>query len=460
MKHLTRLICFAFTALACGAPPQEPQGVTSGGKSAIPAGAAVTYDMPAYKDLATVDGLPGTPTTMSDNGVPMIDGVERPDYLPGNINDLDNRRARVTVDNPTGEYLFTLDALYPGEEDGTQPVLDNPAIAGFRNEQERYNYYLVHPVPKNEGDIGKVGLPMVSDTFHGWAFNLGGPAGYTIKGACWAQANAGSNCAFPTRKTWTWGVYWDEPSFGSLCGFLPSQGGTGVPFFVIDPINYIQEAFDAWRPEITTRTVQSGTIDANGAEQLAVLCGQLPSLSGGIPAFFGAVLAQGGPYGDLQRRVTNAKDAYGSCANSPGSGSSAFPTGMYEYSEGQIVYSASNMYDRATLCSANINASDVLHNASFNTFTHEFGHVLGFAHASTGLMAATKRSCADFFNARVNTVTSDYHAAMADFDPNGTTWHFGAHDLHCTPGIPATPALLPGPADNSTNSVNPNNTAD
>jgi hypothetical protein len=369
--------------------------------------------------VGEVNGLPGTPLEVSPNGIPIIEGVERPDYADTGINSFANRLARVAPDNPTGEYRFLIDELGPDEG-----VIDDDR-AGFRSGLEEYTWRLTHPNVTHEKAF------WLSAIFHGKAFNRNADGSPNALGACWLAENAGQDCEFPSSKAWKWRLAWgNEPGDEySTCNVQPPSG-TFPPTFFQDPGHWIQEAFDGWGSNITMTHTLSHT------ENLTIFCEPMP----GSP--FGAILGRSGSYGNLTRRVTNAKDAYpGAChlAHTP----AAFPKGLYTYSLAQMSYSADNMWQRSLLCNGNQNDPDMLHTPAVNMFMHELGHVLGFAHFSSGVMA-TGGNCDLFFH-QTNSVPQVFKDVLGIYTPTSGTFKF-INGHTCADDSDST---LPAPLPNS-----------
>lgn len=360
--------------------------------------------------VGEVNGLPGTPLEWSGNGLPIIEGVERPDYADDGINSFDKRLARRTEQNPTGEYRFNLDELGPQEL-----IADADDRAGFRNGMEEYTWRLTHK------DVLHSKATFSSYVFHGKAFTTNSDGSLNALGACWLNENAGKDCEFPSKKKFSVKDYFAI----HIDGLPPCNNRPPVGVFAIDagnqPSVYIQAGADMWKPE--------ATLVQDGGDQISVFCDDLPG------SHFGGVLGSSGGFGGTRRRVTNAKDAYPRCANAVAS----FPRGLFTYDLGEVRYDPINLYDRGLLCGADKNSPDMLKIASTNMFAHEFGHVLGFAHFSTGIMA-TGTDCGVFYS-QLRTIPSAFHKALRDFTPNSGTFKFA--DIATCNAPPVLPTPLP-----------------
>lgn len=382
---------------------QEPSLVTP--EAAAPTEPAVPVG------VGEVNGLPGTPLERGPNGLPVIEGVERPDYADDGINAFEKRWDRRTDENPTGEYRFELDPLGPKEW-----IADADDQAGFRNGLEEYTWRLTHQSVLHDKGIFR------SNVFHGKAFNHNADGSLNALGACWLPENAGQDCEFPSKKRFSVKDYFHIHLDGLLpCDNTPPAGllaNVGN-----QPSVYIQAGADMWKPE--AQLVQ------DGGDEVSVFCDDLPG------SHFGGILGSSGGFGATSRRVTNAKDAYPSCSV-PGA---AFPKGLYTYALGEVRYDPINLYDRGLLCGADKNSPDMLKIASTNMFAHEFGHILGFAHFSTGIMA-TGTDCGVFYS-QLRVVPAVFHQAIGNFSPTSGTFNFAAG------GTCGVPPLLPVPLANS-----------
>lgn len=371
--------------------------------------------------VGEVNGLPGTPLELSANGIPIIEGIERPDYSDEGINSFAKRLERRSETNPTGEYQFQLDALGPQEW-----VADADDRAGFMNGLEEYTWRLTHPNVTHEKGT------FTSAVFHGKAFSTNSDGSINALGACWLPQNAGKDCEFPDSKSLTYRLAFGDGAGDSFshCNQLPPNG-TLEPTFYQDPSDWLQEAFNIWSPEVTMTEIVPHT------ERVTVWCPQ--SLPGSF--FFGVMGASGGD-GTTTRRVTNAHDAPGCNGVTPTG--AAFPRGMFTYHAGNIEYSADNLYQRALACTTVAMRQDsaLLHNASVNMFAHELGHVMGFAHFSTGIMQ-TGGNCGLFYT-QIRVLPQAFHTAMAGFSPNSGTYHFIP-----PAGTECGPTILPTPSDDS-----------
>jgi hypothetical protein len=349
--------------------------------------------------VGEVNGLLGTPLEVSPRGMPIIEGVERPDYSEEGINSFDKRMARRTDTNPTGEYRFPWHDAEP-----TEWIADADDRAGFRNGLEEYTWRLTHPNVLHEK------ANFVSAVFHGRAFTTDGNGGILALGACWLPQNAGKDCEFPNskNKVWRWRSGSAPQDSFSFCNQTPPSGSMAPPFYA-DPLTWAQIGFDLWRPEaVMTET-------ATATEKITVWCPQ--SLPGSV---FGGVMGASGGDGPTPRRVTNAADAPGGTLCS----GSSFPKGLYTYDAGNIQYSGDNLYQRALLCTtaAERDNDQLFQIASINMFAHEMGHFLGFAHFSTGIMQ-TGGDCSLFYHQQ-RTLPQSFHDALAKFSPNSGTYKF------------------------------------
>jgi len=409
---MNRIIIAALLALGCAgsdttelasAPPVQQADAPP----AVPVG------------VGEVNGLPGTPLERSANGIPIIEGIERFDYADDGINSFEKRWERRTPENPTGEYRFPMHDAEP-----TEVLSGDDGSAGFRDGLEEYTWNLTHP-DRKKGIFS-------SAVFHGRAFTTDGNGGIIGLGACWTAQNAGKDCEFPSKKNFTWRLAWGDSGTDanfSRCNQQPPNG-TMEPAFYQDPSFWFQEALNVWKPEVNWTHVVSHT------EEVTIWCPQ--SLPG---SNFGGVMGSSGGDGATPRRVTNAKDSPG-CSSAPAG--TAFPKGLYTYGNGNIEYSADNMYQRSILCTsiAQRDDSNLLHNASVNMFAHEIGHVMGFAHFPSGLMQ-TAGNCGLFYNT-LKTLAPAFHQAMAAFSPNSGTFKFIGAEPICGQNT-----LLPVPSDDN-----------
>lgn len=427
-----------------------------GGAETITSKEATALDPNEYYEgvkigLGTVDGLPGTPTEVSPRGVPLIDGVERPDYLPDGINSWDKRATRVTDDNPTGEMRFNYDDLAEGET-----IIDAPDFAGFVNGQERYNYCLLHDCPKQGPVLGTHSGAWTSDIYFGLAFSADAFGNINGRGACWTAENDGYDCEFPNTKNWTWGYLEDDGGGnGGPCS-VSSNHTQSFPFYN-DPIQFAQQAFDMWGSAAKSTPVATvipsiGVPLSNGREQFTVHC---PSILPG--SHFGAVMASAGPFGPLTLKTANIKalehQKYPNCIDPVGGiDATPNPRDFYQYSQGDLQFDAGNMYDRGILCGANQNDQNMLKFIALNVFAHERGHLLGFSHFSTGVMQ-TGGNCSAGFSA-FRGIPAGFTQALNDYVGGGTTFQFPASSDACSPLTPHTHVTpLPTPAPNSSNHV-------
>lgn len=413
---MRKAILFAMLALAaaCG---DEPQTRLDDGGHTDPLTAA---DVPEL-GVGEVDGLPGTPLQYSQNGLPLIEGVERPDYADDGINSMEKRRARVSLDNPTGEYRFDIDQLEPSEW-----VADADDQAGFRNSMDEYTWRLTH---EPRADVEKA--TWRSNIFHGKAFaNVNGQL--EARGACWLRENQGLDCEFPSKKNWSVKDYFAENTSFSDCNSPPPTGTLAINVGN-QPARFMQAGADLWKPEAVL------TVSRTGADEVSAYCEDLPG------SHFGGIMGRSGGFGTTTRRVTNAKAAYPNCQTS---GSlAAFPAGMWTYPAGEVKYDPINLYERGILCNADQNSPDMLRIASINMFAHEFGHFLGFAHFTTGIMA-TGGNC-NLFYSTIRELPAAFHNAMKNFTPVNGTFNFANGDAACQTS--SNFIMLPTPTDNTSN---------
>lgn len=395
-------------------------GCAGGDTTTLPPRAeAPAIEARAMLGVGEINGLPGTPLEYSANGIPIIEGVERPDYADDGINAWDARFARVAPDNPTGEYRFEIDAVGPQEW-----IADADDTAGFRDGLEEYTWRLAHPNYVSKKAIWR------SNIYHGHAFSTNSDGSINALGACWLSQNAGRDCEFPSKKIFEVRDYYPEDTDFSDCN-SPPPGGQSAPIGINQPSFYLPQGAAVWSPEVILN------VHEGGQDQISVYCEDLPG------SHFGGIMGRSGGFGATRRRVTNAHDAYSSSCN-PGGGS-VFPRGLFTYDFGELKYDPINLYDRGLLCGANSNSADMLRKASINMFAHEFGHILGFAHFTTGVMA-TGGNCSIFYST-LAPLPQVFHNAMNNFTPNSGTFNF-IDQATCPNGAPP---LLPAPADNSSN---------